>query len=170
MNLSSLPLSETFKETVAIRAFAALKVPLLYAVGPVVEQVSTDRLVLRIPLKRKTKNHLGSMYFGALCIGAEAAAGAIAMRTIQKEGAKVALIFKDFSAKFLKRAEGDVTFTCDEGRELRALVHAAISSGERVERKVKVVARVPCKTGEEPVAEFEVTISLKKSGGSRAKA
>ena len=51
---------------------------------------------IKIPLKRRTKNHLYSMYFGALSVGADITGGFLAMMCIQKTNKRVALIFKDF--------------------------------------------------------------------------
>jgi hypothetical protein len=65
-------------------------------------------------------------------------------------------------AEFFKRAEGDVHFTCDQGHEISKLVADAIESAERVESPVNVIARVPDKFGEEPVARFTLVLSLKK--------
>jgi hypothetical protein len=85
------------------------------------------------------------------------------MRLIHTEAeGKVALIFKDFHADFLKRAEGDVRFTCEQGREIRALVRKALASGERESLPVHVTATVPSKLGDEPVAQFTLTLSLKR--------
>jgi acyl-coenzyme A thioesterase PaaI-like protein len=102
------------------------------------------------------------MYFGALAAGADCAGGLIAMRLIQEEGNQVALIFKDFQASFLKRAEGDVLFTCEEGLAIRELVQKALRSGEREEMSVRVKATVPPQFGQDPVAEFVLTLSLKR--------
>ena len=103
------------------------------------------------------------MYFGALAAGADCAGGLIAMRLIETEGrGKVSLIFKDFHADFLKRAEGDTFFTCTQGEEIQALVRKAIESGERQNLPVHLTATVPSKLGEEPVAKFTLTLSLKR--------
>ncbi|MGK5083177.1 DUF4442 domain-containing protein [Bdellovibrionota bacterium FG-1] len=159
--LSSIP--TTFKETILLRTFGILKIPMLFFISPSVLEVSDERCVVKIPLTRRSRNHLNSMYFGALAAGADCAGGLIAMRTIQTEGdGKVSLIFKDFHADFLKRAEGDVHFTCIQGQEIRALVRKAIESGERENLAVHVVATVPSKMGQEPVARFVLTLSLKR--------
>jgi len=55
------------------------------------------------------------MYFGVLAVGADVTGGFLAMRYIQASTSKIALIFKDFKAEFLKRAEGDVHFVCEDG-------------------------------------------------------
>jgi hypothetical protein len=74
----------------------------------------------------------------------------------------VNLVFQDFQAKFLKRPEGDVHFICEEGAACSALVDKALETGERVSIPVKVVAKVPSLLGDENVAEFILTLSLKK--------
>ncbi len=101
------------------------------------------------------------MYFGVLAAGADLAGGLIAMKLIKEGGDDINLVFKDFNAQFLKRAEGDTVFTCEEGRDVGALVRRARESGERVDMPVHVVARVPSK-GPEDVARFTLTLSLKK--------
>lgn len=149
------------RETFLLRAFARLKIPMLAAVRPSVVEVNDERCVIKVPLRRFTKNHLGSMYFGALATGADAAGGLIALRAIQESGAKINLIFKDFHADFLRRPEGDVHFVCEQGKEIRDLVRRTIESGERENLPVHLTAIVPSQ-GPEPVAKFILTLSLKR--------
>lgn len=161
-NLSGA-LPSTFKDTVLLRSFGLLKIPMLFFISPSVVELSDEKCVVKVPLSRRTRNHLRSMYFGALAAGADCAGGLIAMRLIQTEGeGKVSLIFKDFHADFLKRAEGDVHFTCTQGSEIQALVRKTIESGERENLAVQVTATVPSKMGEDPVARFTLTLSLKR--------
>jgi hypothetical protein len=101
------------------------------------------------------------MYFGALCAGADCAVGVFAMHLIKKQPKQIALVFKDFEAQFLKRAEGDVHFCCNQGREIAELVAQAAASDERVERQFEAIATVPS-LSDEPVARFKLTLSLKK--------
>lgn len=159
---------DRFRETFLLRAFGFLKIPMLFFISPTVLEVSTERCVVRVPLSRKTKNHLNSMYFGVLAAGADCAGGLIAMRLIQDEGNQVSLIFKDFHAEFLKRAEGDVLFTSENGAAIRETVKKAIRSGERENVPVQVIATVPSKLGDEPVAKFTLTLSLKRKSGKGA--
>ncbi len=149
------------KDTAYLRAYTFLRIPVIAFLRPVVVEMSDRRCEIRIPLNRRTRNHLNTMYFGVLCAGADCAGGLIAFRQIQKRGNKVAFLFKDFHADFLKRAEGDVVFTCEQGEQLIDLVQRAEASDERVEATVHVTATVPSKLGDEPVAKFQLTISLK---------
>ncbi len=153
---------QTWKETLLVRAFAMAKIPLLYFAKPKIVSMSDEACVVSLPYTRMNKNHLGSMYFGALCIGADAAGGLIAMRLLnQVKTGKGSLIFKDFQAKFLKRAEGETHFTCKEGVAIQDAVKRAAESLERVDIPVHVTATVPKKFGSEPVCEFILTLSLK---------
>jgi acyl-coenzyme A thioesterase PaaI-like protein len=146
-----------------IRLWALKNVFLLWFVGPKVLEVNERRCEVVIPLNWKTKNHLRSMYFGALCIGADVAGGLIAFHLMQQQKARVAFVFKDIQASFLKRPEGDVHFSCEDGAAITELMRRTMASGEREETTVHVTARVPGKLGDEPVATFALTLSLKKS-------
>ena len=149
-------------ETARLRLWTFASVPLLFFLRPSVVEATPARTVIRVPLTRRSRNHLGSMYFGALCAGADLAGALTAMRRIDASGRRVSLIFKDVKAQFFKRAEGDVLFCCAEGEAVEALVRRAIQSGAREELPVRIVATVPDKLGAEPVAEFLLTLSLKR--------
>ena len=69
------------KETAMVRLIG-LKVPMLLFVGPTVRSLDDDGCAIEIPLGLRTKNHLGSMYFGALCAGADLAAGLNAAKLV----------------------------------------------------------------------------------------
>lgn len=153
------------KETWKLRAFGMLKIPLVFFCAPRVAEITDDALEVVIPLNYRTRNHLGSMYFGVLAVGADVAGGLLAMNRILAGGNRVNLIFKDFRAEFLKRPEGDVHFRSEDGAKVRALVERAMGSGERENATVEITATCPSKSGSEPVAKFLLTISLKKKRG-----
>lgn len=151
-----------WKETFLLRAFGLSKIPLLYACLPRVTELTEEACSVEIALNRRTRNHLGSMYFGVLCIGADCAGGLIAYRLIEKSHQKVSLVFKDFQAQFLKRPQGDVRFRCAQGHEIREFVERVLSGTERLEMPVQITATVPAgETPDEPVAQFTLTLSLK---------
>lgn len=116
---------------------------------------------VKIPLNFWTRNHLKSMYFGALAIGADCAGGILAMQAIRRSGKKISLVFKDFHAEFLKRPESDVHFLCKDGKKIEKQVKQSIQSGERTEQTLTILATTPKISGEEPVAKFLLTLSLK---------
>lgn len=149
------------KTTAMVRLYTFLKIPLLCMVRPTILENNSEKTILKIPLMRRTKNHLGVMYFGVLAMGAEAAVALKAIQAIQESGKRVDYIFKNFKADFLRRAEGDVHFICEQGPAVQALVQKCISSGERETQTFNSIALVPSKDATNPVAEFEVTLSVK---------
>ena len=149
------------KETLFIRTFGLFKVPLILFVSPSVVQLDDKACTIKIPLKRRTKNHLNSMYFGVLCTGADIAGGLMAMNEIKKSKKNVVLAFKDFKADFIKRAEGDVYFTCEQSLEIKDFVKKVIASKERMNFPLIITATVPAINPQEIVARFELTLSLK---------
>ncbi len=153
--------SERILAMLGLRVFGFTSIPMMLYVRPSVMEISNQRVVVRIPLRRRTRNHLGSMYFGALSVGADCSVGALAMHLIKQHPEQISLIFRNFSAEFHRRAEGDVDFICEQGPEMAKLVAQAAASGERVEMSVVVMATVPDQ-GDDPVATFKLTLSLKR--------
>ena len=84
---------ETTRETFHLRWLGLTRIPLLFYVGASITEISPERMVVKIPLRRRTKNHLNSMYFGALSAGADCAVGVLAMYLIKKQPENIALVF-----------------------------------------------------------------------------
>jgi hypothetical protein len=151
------------RATMTVRLWSLMNVFTLWFVKPTVLEVNERRCLVRVPLNWRTRRRdIHAMYLGVLCMGADVAAGLIAFNLVREQNAKVSFIFKDLRANFLKRAEGDVLFTNNDGPLVQDLVRRALSSEERQEATVHVTATVPEKLGEEPVAQFELTLSVKR--------
>jgi hypothetical protein len=149
--------------TMGVRLWSLRNVFLLWFVKPSVVELNERRCVIRIPLNWRTRrNDIHAMYLGVLCMGADVAAGLIAFDQMRKRKLRLSFLFKGLRAEFLKRAEGDVLFTNDDGHEIQDLIGRALESSEREEKVIHVTATVPEKLGEEPVAKFEMTLSIKK--------
>ena len=153
--------SKLAKANLYLKIFGLTKIPLLWFCRPKIICMNKELVEIKIPLKRRTRNHLNSMYFGALAIGADLAGGYLAMHHINKSKSKVKLIFKDFNANFLKRAEGDVHFICNDGKKIKSMIEKTVATGDRVNEQVVINAFVPDKFNDEPVAKFIFTLSLK---------
>ena len=151
------------RETTTVRLWTFVNVFMLWLAKPTVLEVNERRCVVRVPLNWRTRRRdIHAMYLGVLCMGADIAAGLIAFNLVRDQKASVSFIFKDLRAQFLKRAEDDVIFTNEDGPVVQDLVRRALSSDERQEATVHVTATVPTKLGNEPVAQFELTLSVKR--------
>ena len=156
-------LSQKFKTNLFIKYFGFTKVPLIFYCRPKVVDISSKSVTLKIPLLRRNKNHVGSMYIGALAIGADLSSALLALNLVNQSKRKIIPIFKDLKAEFFKRAEGDVHFTCNEGEKINKMIEKVLNQNIRVNETINVLAYVPSKLGEEPVAKFSLTLSIKAS-------
>ena len=143
-----------------LRIISFWKIPLLFYCRPKIIFLDSNSVKFRIKLNRRVKNHLGSMYLGALAVGADIASGYFAFHYLQKYKKSISLIFKDFHADFYRRSMGDVIFTCDMGEEIKDLIDKSLQSTERVNLPVIVRASVPT-ISDETVAKFTLTLSVK---------
>jgi len=155
---------ELLRATFRLRFLGWTRIPLLASVRPTLVELDDGHCLVKVPLRRWTRNHLGSMYFGALAIGADCAGGLLAAEIIRARGVAVSLVFKSFQADFLKRPESDVYFLCEEGIRIAAQIDRVLATGERHTEPVKVSASVRTPAGFETVAEFTLELSLKKTG------
>ena len=152
---------ENLKLTALINGLSLLKIPLLAFCSPRVLAATDRQSIVRIALDWRTKNHVGVMYFGALAMGAELSVALKAITEIQKSGKNIEFIFKDFKCDFLKRADEDVHFICDQADQVADLIHRASETTERLEGTYHGHAIVP-KHGPEPVMAYQITLSVKQ--------
>lgn len=152
---------KNLKNTLKVRMWGFLKVPMLWFIAPSIVELDDVKCIVKVPFKKRNRNHLNSMYFGVLCAGADIAGGIAAMSYIEQSGKEVSLIFKDFNADFLKRAEGDCYFINKQGKEVKEFVEKVIASEERMYMPLYIEAIVPSKIGDEVVAKFTLGLSLK---------
>ncbi|HWU43311.1 MAG TPA: hypothetical protein VN132_07735 [Bdellovibrio sp.] len=152
---------KNLKFTAFLNLYGLAKIPLILFCSPRVLEMTNKKFVIKIPLSYRTKNHLNSLYFGALGIGAELSLVAPAVAAITESKQKIDFVFKDFQAQFLKRADGDTHFVCDEIEAVLALIEEAKTNPARLERKMKGYALVPSKNATEPVMTYELTLSVR---------
>lgn len=143
--------------------FGHFQVPLIGYTKAEIIDITDERVIVRIKLRRRTKNHLHSMYMGALAIGADIAGGLLAVYFAQRSKAKISLAFKSFHAEFIKRPEHDVYFICEQGKSIQEMIARAKSEKTRINQIVPVEAYTHflSEKGKEKVADFKLELSLK---------
>ena len=77
------------------------KIPMLGYTAPKLIELNNNKAKVKIKLKRRTKNHLNSMYFGALAVGADVAGGIHAFYFANMHNKKVSFAFKGMSCEFI---------------------------------------------------------------------
>lgn len=134
------------------------KIPLIGYSSPSLLELNDTSVKVKIKLKRRTKNHLNSMYFGALAIGADVAGGIHAFYYAEKQGKKVSFAFKGMSCEFIQRAESDCTFVSNDGKKVEDAILKSIATGDRVNETTHVEV---FNVHNELVATFEMIVSVK---------
>lgn len=141
--------------------FSHFKVALIGYLKPKLIQLTDNEIVVRLPLTRRSRNHLHSMYFGALAVGADIAGGLHGFYHAKQAKCKVSLAFKSFQAQFLRRPESDVYFICTEGDVVKKMIEESKKSGERINKPIHIKAYINYLTNPEEIADFILELSLK---------
>ena len=104
-------------------------IPSAAGLGLQVEALSDERSQATLPLKRRTKNHVGSVYFGAQMTLMEITMGLVLFRHFPPGpyGMLVNRVEADFHAK----AKGSVRAVCEPGSVVEELRRALDASAER---------------------------------------
>lgn len=134
------------------------KIPMIHFVRPRLIEIDETKAVIKVSLRRRSRNHLNSMYFGALAVGADVAAGIHVYYFAEQENLTVAFAFKSMKADFLSRAETDVTFVCEDGVKIQEIIQLSKNQQSRMNQVVSVKAFDVSKN---VVAEFEMEVSVK---------
>ncbi|HAU0946566.1 TPA: DUF4442 domain-containing protein, partial [Legionella pneumophila] len=133
--------------------FSHFKVALIGYLKPKLIQLTDNEIVVRLPLTRRSRNHLHSMYFGALAVGADIAGGLHGFYHAKQAKCKVSLAFKSFQAQFLRRPESDVYFICTEGDVVKKMIEESKKSGERINKPIHIKAYINYLTHPEEIAD-----------------
>ena len=150
-----------------LKLFAWRYIPLIGFCSPKIIRMDDKTVEVTMPHKWRTKNHLGSIYFGALAIGADLAGAFLVFTKAKARGVNANFAFKDVEGKFLKRPEGRVHFISHDGDVIDQMLDESIATGERVNRQVSVVVTCPEKNGDDVMASFTLTLSIKAKARSK---
>ncbi|WP_375765814.1 DUF4442 domain-containing protein [Archangium gephyra] len=134
-------------------------IPTAAGMGIRVEEVSETRARSRLPLTRRTRNHVGSIYFGAMMTVMEVTMGMLVFRHFPM-GAYLALVNRvetDFRAK----ARGTVYAVCEPPAEVLAALRESLRQpGDKAQGWVPV--RLETADGT-VVAEARFLVALKRA-------
>jgi len=103
---------------------------------------------VRIPFTWRTQNPFKSIYFAALAGAAELSTGALCQ-----------MLLADFRAEYLKKANTAITFTCDQGLELAAVLDSLTEQGDTAQFSMISTGR---NDRDEVVAKAYITWSFKR--------
>lgn len=135
-----------------------LKIPMIGFVRPKLKSLSDTTSEILVPFRRRSKNHLGSMYFGAMMVGAELSAGVFVLQWMSQNKNKFSFVFSHAEGDFNRRAESDIVFRCEDGSEVLRLFDLSRETGERQATTLHVSAY---DSNKDQVATFSFTLSVR---------
>lgn len=141
--------------------FSHFKVPMIGYLKPRLIKLTDTEIIICLPLTRRSRNHLQSMYFGALAVGADLAGGLHGFYHAKQKKCKPSLVFKSFQAQFLRRPESDVYFVCSEGETVKRMIEESIATKERITRPIPIKAYTDYPEFTVEVAHFILELSVK---------
>ena len=98
---------DRLKYNIFLWYFSWTKVKLINYCRPKIFDITEEGVTLFMPLDKRTRNHVRSMYIGAMVVGVDMVTGFTAMLKIRESKRNVILIFKDLKCDFYKRSEGN---------------------------------------------------------------
>ncbi len=114
-----------------------------------------------VPYKNLNKNPFKSIYFAVQSMAAEMSTAVACLLAVEGQKPSVAYIIVDLKAKFYKKANGRVWFTCEDNANAFEAVEKCIETKEAALATFKTVGKMKDGT---VVSEFEFTWSFKQRG------
>lgn len=109
-----------------------IKLPLAWIAGSRVKRIDTEGCDIGMPFGWRNQNPFQSMYFAAQSMSAEMSTGMLCMLAIENSGESIAMLVSDNRAQFTKKVDGNVIFTCNDGKKMFDAVAETCRTGEPV--------------------------------------
>jgi len=138
--------------------FLFWRLPAAFIAGTRVEEVTNEKCTISLPYKWLTQNPFKSIYFASQSMAGEMSTGIFGMIATYQSDPSVAMLVENIEAKFTKKADARIYFTCEEGQKILQAVEKAKQTGEAVRVRAETIGRM--KNGVE-VSRFWVTWSFK---------
>lgn len=160
--MDELKLQEIFKKVtqpLSFNFFMWKELPAAFWSGVRVVSADSQKVVVKVPYKRFSKNPFGSTYFACLAMAAEMSTGIPALAGIQAAGEGVSMLVVKLEGEFMKKAVGVTSFSFNQVQAIINAIEKTIQTGEGVE--------VLCESSGlneagEVVAKFYITWSFKR--------
>jgi len=156
--MSTTKFQKLITNPILFRLYLLKKLPLAFIAGLRVKELSDERAVTTVKYSWLTQNPFRSMYFACLSMAAEMATGLLALNCIYDSKPPISMLIIKNQAVYLKKAVGNITFTCSDGNLLNDGIKEAKISGEGITIDATAIGK---DQEGDIVAEFVFTWSLK---------
>jgi hypothetical protein len=110
--------------------FLLFKIPSAYFSGVRVSDISNNKVIATVKHKWRNQNPFNSMYWAVQGMASELTTGVLVMKHIAESKMEISMLVVHQEADFFKKAIGKITFSCNDGIEIKNAVKKTIETGE----------------------------------------
>ncbi len=141
-----------------VKLFFLQKMPMGLLNGLRIVEIDEKHASVSVPYNYLTKNPFRSLYFAVQSMAAEMSSGAMAIAEIKAASRPVSMLVYDMQAKFTKKAQSRVLFTCNDGEAIRQAIRETLETGEG---RTATITSIGIDQAGDKVSEFNFTWTFK---------
>ncbi|MBW6481795.1 MAG: DUF4442 domain-containing protein [Vicingaceae bacterium] len=115
-----------------LHLFLFLKLPNAFFSGVRVKSLQENSCITSVKHRWINQNPFGSIYFAVLAMASELSTGALVLQKIKTSNKKVSMLVTHQKSTFLKKAKGQINFTCTDGKLIDEALNKSIETGEGI--------------------------------------
>ncbi|WP_459624098.1 DUF4442 domain-containing protein [Burkholderia sp. 3C] len=139
-------------------AFILAKVPIARISGVKLRHLDSNHCQMEVRYGWINRNPFKSMFWAVEGMAAEFSTGALCISKIRQSNQRISLLLVGLEANFSKKAVGIITFSCDQGQQVDAVLKQA---GDSNEARTLRMRSVGVDQQGDQVAEFFFTWSFR---------
>ena len=116
------------KSPIQYNIYNFFKLPSVWWCGIRVKSVNEDSCIVSVKHRWINQNPFKSMFWAVQGMAAELSTGILLMNEISRSKKSFSMLVLNNKANFSKKAIGRISFSCDQGRQIRNSINLAISS------------------------------------------
>ena len=116
------------KSPIQYNIYNFFKLPSVWWCGIRVKSVNEDSCLVSVKHRWINQNPFKSMFWAVQGMAAELSTGILLMNEISRSKKSFSMLVLNNKANFSKKAIGRISFSCDQGRQIRDSINLAISS------------------------------------------
>mgnify|MGYP001952772320 CR=1 FL=1 len=106
------------------------KLPSAYFCGVRTTDLTPEKCTVKVKHRWINQNPFNSMFWAVQGMAAELTTGALVMSYIRSSDKKISMLVLNNKANFSKKAKGKITFSCNQGFEVKKAIERTIATGE----------------------------------------
>lgn len=109
--------------------FLLFKLPSAVLCGVKLREINQQQAVVTVKHRWINQNPFNSMYFAVQSMAAELATGALVIKKIRESNKSISMLVTNHTGSFSKKANGKITFTCNDGDVIQQALDETIKTG-----------------------------------------